>query len=318
VAAARGARRTRERTEPLGLLTRPARAGSTRAGFALLVIVVFAWGLTWPVNKVIVTAMAPVWAVAIRTAIGCVALFALTILTGRLRRPPRADLPVLLSITGLHMIGFTVLSSIGLELVPAGRSAVLAYTTPLWVLPGASLFLGERLTARRASGVVIGLLGLLVLFNPLALDWSQRGTVFGNLAILAAALLWAGSILHIRGHPWQSTPFDLLPWEMLLATLITFPLAFIVAGPPAFELTPPLAVMLFYAGVPGSALAYWASAMAGRALPAVTTSLGLLATPVVSVTVATLWLGEGLTLSLLAAIVLILGGVAIGATDDAR
>ena len=264
------------------------------------------------------TAMPPVWAVAIRTAIGCVALFALAILTGRLRVPPRADLPVMLSITLLHIVGFSVLSSIGLELVPAGRSAVLAYTTPLWVLPGASLFLGERLTARRAIGVAVGLLGLLVLFNPSALDWTQRATVLGNLAILAAALLWAGSILHIRGHPWRSTPFDLLPWEMLLATVITVPLAFVVAGPPAFEMTPPLAAMLFYAGVPGTALAYWASATAGRALPAVTTSLGLLATPVVSVIVATLWLGEGLTLSLLAAIVLILGGVAIGATDGSR
>jgi drug/metabolite transporter (DMT)-like permease len=64
--------------------------------------------------------------------------------------------------------------------------------------------------------------------------------------------------------------------------------------------------------VPGTAIAYWANAMASRALPAVTTSLGLLATPVVSVALATLWLGEPLTLSLVAAIVLILGGVALG------
>ena len=39
-----------------------------------------------------------------------------------------------------------------------------------------------------------------------------------------------------------------------------------------------LAVLLvLYAGIPGSALAYWAVAMASRTLPAVTTSLGLLA-----------------------------------------
>ena len=75
-----------------------------------------------------------------------------------------------------------------------------------------------------------------------------------------------------------------------------------------------LVLMLLYAGVPGTALAYWATAMASRALPAVTTSLGLLATPVVSVVIATLWLGETLTVSLLSAIVLILGGVALGAT----
>jgi len=59
-------------------------------------------------------------------------------------------------------------------------------------------------------------------------------------------------------------------------------------------------------------------AMAGRSLPAVTTSLCLLATPVVSVLIATFWLGETLTASLAIAIVLILGGVAIGTTPASR
>src|SRR5262249_59252023 len=88
--------------------------------------------------------------------------------------------------------------------------------------------------------------------------------------------------------------------------------AWIVSGPPAFEWTPPLAALFVYAGLPGSALAYWASAMAGRRLPAVTTSLGLLATPVVSVVLATLWLGERPGASLVLAILLILGGLALG------
>ena len=64
----------------------------------------------------------------------------------------------------------------------------------------------------------------------------------------------------------------------------------------------------------GTAIAYWATATASRNLPAVTTSLGLLATPVVSVITATVWLGEPLTLTLVVAIVLVLGGVAIGST----
>ena len=55
--------------------------------------------------------------------------------------------------------------------------------------------------------------------------------------------------------------------------------------------------------------------MASRDLPAVVTALGLLATPVVGVVVATLWLGEALTPSLVAAIVLILGGIAVGAAE---
>ena len=168
---------------------------------------------------------------------------------------------------------------------------------------------------RRAAGVAIGLLGLLALFNPLALDWSDRGVVLGHLAIVAAAMLWAGSILHIRGHPWRSTPFELLPWETLLATgiLTVFSLGFSTF--PAVEWTPAVVLLVLYASLPGSALAYWAVAMASRKLPAVTTSLGLLATPVVSVIAAWVFLGEPLTPALVVAIVLIVGGVALGTTE---
>ena len=290
------------------------RADTRRLGAILLATVVLAWGLTWPVNKVILATVPPVWAVALRTVIGGVALFILAAAQRRLRRPPRQDLPVLVSIALLHMIGFGVLSSVGLQSVPTGRSVVLAYTTPLWVVPGAALFLGERLTPRRMVGILLGLTGLVVLFNPLAFDWTQRGAILGNLAILGAALLWAGSILHIRGHRWRSTPFDLLPWETLLATAVLLPLAYMIAGPPAFEVDAPLAGMLLYAGVPGTALAYWAVAMASRHLPAITTSLGLLATPVVSIVVAAVWLQELPTADVLAAMGLILSGIAVGAS----
>jgi drug/metabolite transporter (DMT)-like permease len=212
------------------------------------------------------------------------------------------------------MVGFGVLATWGLQLVPTGRSVVLAYTTPLWVAPGAALFLGERLTPRRLVGVVVGLVGLAVLFNPLAFEWTDRRAALGNGAILLGALLWAASILHIRGHRWQSTPFDLAPWEMLLTTLIVTPVAVVADGPSTPAWSARELALLLYAGVPGTAVAYWATAMASRALPAVTTSLGLLATPVLSVVVAALWLGESITLSLVAAIALILGGVALGTT----
>jgi drug/metabolite transporter (DMT)-like permease len=224
---------------------------------------------------------------------------------------------VLISITLLHMVGFNLLASWGLGLVPTGRTVVLAYTTPLWVTPGAALFLRERLTARRVVGVLVGLAGLVTLFNPLTFDWSDRAVVLGNLAILAGALLWAASILHIRAHRWRSTPFALIPWETLLATLLLAPIA-LAAGPPThLEWTPEFTVLLLYLGIVGTAIAYWAVATASRHLPAVTTSLGLLATPVVSAITATVWLGEPLTVQLVVAIVLVLGGVAIGATDRA-
>ena len=304
--------------EDEGALVAGAPPPARRQGVLLLAAVALAWGLTWPVNKALLEHVPPIWSVALRTAIATAALFALAAARGRLAPPPRADLPVLLSITLFHMVGFTTLSIWGLDRVPTGRSVVLAYTTPLWVTPGARLFLKEPLTPRRMAGVGVGLLGLAALFNPLAFDWADREVVLGHGAILAAALLWAASILHIRAHRWRSTPLELLPWETLLATVILVPLARAVTACPAVAWSIPVALLLLYGAIPGTALAYWAVATAGRALPAVTISLGLLATPVISVLAATLWLGEAVTPSLLVAMVLVLGGVAIGAGAERR
>lgn len=59
-----------------------------RQGIASLLIVVSAWGLTWPVNKVILLSLSPLWAVTLRSAIATVALFALTAWRGRVALPP--------------------------------------------------------------------------------------------------------------------------------------------------------------------------------------------------------------------------------------
>ena len=289
-------------------------AAARQLGLVMLATVVLAWGLTWPVNKALLEVIPPLWMAAIRAVVGAVALALFALARGRFTWPQRADVPVVLSITLLHMVGFVVLANIGLQLVPTGRSVVLAYTTPLWVAPGAYLFLGEPLTRRRIAGVVVGLLGLVVLFNPVAFDWTDRGAVLGNLAVLAAAFLWAASILHVRGHRWRGTPFDLVPSEMVLSAVVLVPVAFVTGEPPAIPWETRLVMLRIYTAIPGTVLAYWAVAMAGRLLPAVTTSLGLLATPVVSIVVAALWLGEAPTPALLAGITLILGGVALGTT----
>lgn len=290
---------------------------SLRYAAALLAAVVLVWGVTWPVNKVIVQHLPPLWSVTLRSILATIVLFAITLSRGRVTPPRREDWPIVVSVTLLHMVGFSALMATGLTYVSTGRSVVLAYTTPLWVTPGAALFLHERLTPRRVIGGAMGLLGLVVLFNPLAFDWSNRNAVLGNGALLLAAFLWAGSIVHIRGHRWHGTPFDIVPWQTLLATVIVTPLALAVDGLPRTEWSWLLVLMLLYAAVPGTALAYWAVAVANKRLPAVTTSLGLLGVPIISIVTATLTLGEALTPSLIAAVVLVIGGVALGTTGRA-
>jgi drug/metabolite transporter (DMT)-like permease len=281
-------------------------------GLLALTAAVTAWGIGWPVNRAILYHLPPLSTVAARSVIATAALFAIAGWQRRLTLPDRQDVPVLLSISLLHMTGYAVLTSIGLLFVPVGRSIVLAYTMPLWITPGAAIFLREQLTPRRASGVVLGLAGLAVMFNPLGFDWHDRDGLIGNAVLLLAALLWAASILHIRAHRWKAAPFDLIPWEMALATLILCAGAMAVDGWPAVAWTPTLIGLVLYSALPGTALAFWAAAVASQNLPAVTTSLGLLAAPVIGIIASTVTLGEVPTLTLLIAVAMIIGGIAIG------
>jgi drug/metabolite transporter (DMT)-like permease len=130
-------------------------------------------------------------------------------------------------------------------------------------------------------------------------------------------VLWAASIVHNRSHTWRSSPFQLAPWQALLAAAILFPVAFALEGPPAIIWNVHAVLLLLFAGIPGTALAYWAAAVSSSELPASTTSLGLLATPAISILVSLLMLGEEPTLALIIALALLLTGVVVGITGRA-
>jgi drug/metabolite transporter (DMT)-like permease len=156
------------------------------------------------------------------------------------------------------------------------------------------------------------------LFNPGAFDWSDSRSLTGNGLLLLAAACWAVSIVYVRAHTWISTPFQLVFWEVLLAAVLLTLLALFFDGVPRIEWTLRLVLLLLYGGVCGTALAYWAMAVVNRSLPAATTSLGLLATPVVGTLCATILLGEPITLILASAMILIVGGIALGTVTRGR
>jgi drug/metabolite transporter (DMT)-like permease len=87
-------------------------------------------------------------------------------------------------------------------------------------------------------------------------------------------------------------------------------------GPPRMVWTGKLGALMLYSGIVCTAFANWAMTMVNRSLPAVTTSLCLLATPLLGIISATLFLGERIEPSLFLAMTLIIGGIAIGSVGS--
>lgn len=282
--------------------------------FMLFAIVILGWGITWVVIRTMVVHVTPFWTSAIRSAIGATGLALLLVLRRQFVVPRRGDVPVVIVTCLFHTVAYSALITIGLKYVPVGRSIVLGYTMPLWVAPGAWLFLGERVPRRRMAGIAIGLAGLVLMFNPLAFDWTNRDALLGNAVLLLSAVSWSVSIVYVRGHTWISSPFQLLFWQAALATIVLLGLAVAFEGAPAIDWTGGLIASFAYTGLVGSALAFWAMNEVSRRLPASTTALGVLATPVVGIAASAAFLHEPADLVLLLAAALILAGIAIGTT----
>ncbi len=285
---------------------------------ALLALLVMAWGVNWPIMKMGLSHLQPLWFASFRLGLGVASMVVVLAPLGRLRLPPRADWPVVASLGLLNMAAFMVLVNVALLSVPAGRSAILAYTTPLWVAPGAALFLGERLSRGRLLGLILGLGGVVVLFNPLGFDWSDGRAVQGNALLLLAALIWAATILHVRRHTWHASPLDLAPWQMLVGVVPVTAMAALLEGAPQPDGSFELIWALVYNGTFATAFAFWAAVTVNRLLPALTVSLSFLCVPAGGLVFSALILGERLSLTNLAGLALIVAGVATVAMVGAR
>jgi drug/metabolite transporter (DMT)-like permease len=268
---------------------------TTRAeSLALLAFAIILFGTAWPAMKIGLAGATPIRFAAARAILGAGASFLLLTGIRQLRLPSRVDLPIILSVGLFQMTFFFALANLGLRYLPAGRSAVLAYTTALWLAPLA-LIVGETVPRQRWLGVATGLLGIVVLADPLQQDWHAGGILLGHALLLLAALSWALAIFYARRHVWHLTPLQALPWQMLLAALLLTPAAALFEPEGHVELGGSVLAALLYLGIAAGPAGSWAATMVARALPILVSSLGFLGVPAFGLVISTLWMGEQIT-----------------------
>lgn len=245
------------------------------------------WGYNWVVMKAVLRDVAPFDFVALRTVLGTLALFALLVWQGKPLCPPPIGPTLLLGL--LQTAGFMGLTQWALVEGGAGKTAVLAYTMPFWVLLLAWPFLGERLRGRQWLAVALAVGGLLFILEP----WALAGTPLSALLAIAGGLAWgAGAVVAKRLR--RRGPVDLLSltaWQMLLGTLVMVVVAWQVPAEPV-RVTAYFIGALAYNAVLATALAWLLWLFVLDRLPAGTAGLSTLAVPTVGVLAAWAELGE--------------------------
>ncbi|MBL6927599.1 MAG: DMT family transporter [Rhodospirillales bacterium] len=279
--------------------------------YLLLGAVVLLWGVNWPIMKIGLAYISPMWFALARVFLGGACIFAILAWQGRLHLPARRDLPIVITVGVLQIAVLLALLHTGVRYVDAGRSAVLSYTTPLWIGPLALVFLRERLSGRKLAGLALGLAGIAFLFDPTVFNFSDTTGLMGNAILILAAIVLAVVIVHVRAHPWPISALELLPWQMALGAMLLLPVTFMMEGPPKVVFSPALAAVLVYNGPVASAFCLWAYLTVMRNLPAMSTAMGSLGVPAVGIFFSVLLMGEPLPASKIAGLALIAMGVLV-------
>jgi drug/metabolite transporter (DMT)-like permease len=274
--------------------------------WALLLALVLIWAVSWPVIKVGVGEIPPIWYGCLRYAIAALILFGLVVARAEFALPPRSDLPLVVISGVLQMAAYSALTGLALTILPPGRASVLAFSTPIVVAPLAAWWLGEILGPKAALGVVIGCAGIAVIASP---SFALGGTqALAYAMLMGAAAAWAIVIVTVRGHRFTLSALALAPWQMLIAASLLLPIAISVEGPLP-PISPTGAATLAYVAPVATAFAYWAVVEAGRRFAASSMSMALLATPSVGLLISAWVLKEPIDAALLAGVALTAIGI---------
>lgn len=280
--------------------------------YILFSLVILTWSISWPVNKIALGYMPPDWYAALRTSFSCIFFFVAFSFTGQVVWPSKRDLPLILSI-GILQIGlYLFFIATGLNYSEPGRSAILAYTTPIWVSPIATIFFKERLSWQKVVGLILVALGILVMFSPFSMNWHNTHLIYGNLLILASAITWAFALICGRYLKWYRQPAELISWQFLIASIPLMMVALIFNPHPHIQWTHQLIGAMTFIVLLTTAFAYWGMITVTKSLPVITTSLGLVAVPMLSLVASHFALGETLSSGKLLAMGCIMMGLLFG------
>ena len=285
------------------------RSRLSPSGVVLLVLVTAAWGLSWPVIKLVLAELPPLTFRAICLVAGGAGVLALARLAGQSLRVPARAWGRLLAIAACNVIGWNVFLIYGIALLPSGRAALIGYTMPLWSTLLSVWLLGERLTARRASSLALGMAGVMVLVAAEAAG--MAGATTGVALMLGSAMSWGLSVVLLKRFALPAPTACLTGW-MMLAGSVPF-----VAGAVVLEhdrwqpITATVGLSLTYSVVIAFMFGYWAWNRVVLMVPVTVSSVSILAVPVISLLSGAWLLHEPLAWRELVAGACILGAIAL-------
>src|SRR5471030_1047744 len=116
-----------------------------------LIGLTFAWGFNWTAMKVALADFTPWIFRSLCVFFGSLILFAFARASGNDLRVPRVLWPKLATLAFFNVTCWNMMIAFGLAMIPSGRSAILAFTMPVWSVPLSAWLLAEKITPRKVG-----------------------------------------------------------------------------------------------------------------------------------------------------------------------
>lgn len=283
------------------------------AHWLMLAFLVVAWGSAFAMIKIAVTHLDAAWVMALRLTVAALVLVPYAAMAGQSLSSSPANWT---KFSWLGFIGHAApffLIGWGTQFVSSGVSGLLMGAIPLFIIVMAHYFLpGERLTLMKGIGFTLGFLGIIVLIGPdKLLRFEVSGdALWGELAIIAGCVCYATHAISAKRLGFEA-PVKQTALVCLTGAIMGIALALVLD--PSGLTGKPFAAFLAVVGLGvlptalASLVMYRLLARIGPSFVAYSNYL----VPPYAVVLGAIFLGETLDWRIVAALALILGGIAI-------
>jgi drug/metabolite transporter (DMT)-like permease len=275
----------------------------------LLLLLGMLWGSSYLFIKVIVAEVPVTTLVTGRLALSAIILWLL--LLGTRRRVPRGWAPWK-NYAVMGLLNGTVpyvLISWGEQYIPSSLAALLQATMPLFTVLLAALTASEEgLKASKVAGVVVGFVGVGILMLP-DLRQGLQVSIFGQLAIVASSLSYAGAGIFARRYLRSQPPLASTAGQLTMGALFTLPLSLMLDWPLSLSPSLPAIASWLALSILGTVIAYVIYYTLIERTSATFVSTVTYIIPINGLILGALVLGEAITIGILASSALILLGV---------
>jgi drug/metabolite transporter (DMT)-like permease len=212
--------------------------------------------------------------------------------------------------TSLHYATQTA----GLQYTTATNASLYTTTGPITILLLSALVLGERITLRKAFGVLLAVTGVLVVMGWQTLTSFEIGNIKGDLLVLISIVMWGLFTVFGKRITDELGALRVTAWVTILGALTMAPVGLYESRATGFSLAGVSLEAWLAIAFLGVACSFFATLLYFVALglsESQKVGVYLYTIPPMTAVVASLYLGEVITMNLVVGAILVIGGVAL-------